>query len=505
MDLERMTLRLRPRSSWEALDLGLALARSHGARMYLAWFAVYAPVALVAFVVFQDSPFWAWLLLWWLKPLFDRVVLEVLSVELFGGQVRVGAILRRLPSLSWRSGIVGALTWRRFDFARSFHLPVYQLERLSGKASRQRIRVLDREARGAAVWLTFLLLNVELIFGLGISLAVAMLLPVQTPLEVLWETWARGTLGADASMLRGALLSMLAVSAIEPLYVACGFTLYLQRRTVLEGWDIELRFRQLAARSESAPRSPSAGAASVAAALLFIASFALAPATPATAGEPLRASKEIRQVLKDPDFGHEEQQRHFKYVGPEWHSNISGPELDWKWLEALLRLGARAARVAAWVAGCVVVAFLLYYLARYVRLHGYGQGRRARPDFLFGLDVRPESLPADVASTAEALARAVRVREALSLLYRASLVRFIDEGLEFTQGDTESDCVRRVERTVAPRRRIYFNRLVNAWQVLAYGHRPISPAVAEEFAREWRAVFPMASAEPAPGAQVQPA
>src|SRR5271154_4352233 len=137
-----MTLRLRPRNSWEALDLGLALARSHGLRMYLAWFAVYAPVALLAFAAFWDSPFWAWFALWWLKPLFDRVVLEVLSAELFGGEPSIGSILARLPSVAWRSGIVGALTWRRFDFARSFHLPVYQLERLSGKPSRQRIRIL---------------------------------------------------------------------------------------------------------------------------------------------------------------------------------------------------------------------------------------------------------------------------------------------------------------------------------------------------------------------------
>jgi hypothetical protein len=25
----------------------------------------------------------------------------------------------------------------------------------------------------------------------------------------------------------------------EPIYVACGFSLYLNRRTVLEAWDIE--------------------------------------------------------------------------------------------------------------------------------------------------------------------------------------------------------------------------------------------------------------------------
>jgi hypothetical protein len=84
-----------------------------------------------------------------------------------------------------------------------------------------------------------------------------------------------------------------------------------------------------------------------------------------------------------------------------------------------------------------------------------------------------------------------RTSDALSLLYRASLVRLMDEGLEFRKGDTEGDCLRQV-KVSAPRRHDYFAHLVNAWQLLAYGHRPVSAAVAEQFAREWRNQFPQA-------------
>ena len=38
----------------------------------------------------------------------------------------------------------------------------------------------------------------------------------------------------------------------EPIYVACGFSLYLNRRTVLEAWDIELVFRRMRQRLISA-------------------------------------------------------------------------------------------------------------------------------------------------------------------------------------------------------------------------------------------------------------
>ncbi len=489
MDLERMTLRLRPRNAWEALDVGLLLVRDHGKSAYLAWMAIFLPVAAAALIFFQESPFFAWVTLWWLKPLFDRVVLEVLSTELFGGEVPIMQVIRRLPAMLWRSGIVGALTWRRFDLARSLHLPVYQLERLSGKASRQRIRLLDRETRGAAVWLTFLLVNVEAIFTLALSLAMAILLPVQVPMDVLMETWMRGTFGPSANVMGGVILSALAMSAIEPLYVACGFTLYLQRRTALEGWDIELRFRQLASRIEGMSRS--AGTASLAAALVLGACLAFAPLHDARAEESDRAAKEIHEILKDPEFGHQEQRWHLVYVGPNMPERKKSEPLNWEWLERVLRLGAKAARFAAWTAFAVAVAFLLFYLAKYLRLRAAARTRGARPDFLFGLDVRPESLPDDVAAAAEALAREGRVREALSLLYRASLVRLMDEGLEFRQGDTEGDCLRLVKDS-APRRHGYFAHLVNAWQLLAYGHRPVAAAAVEQFAREWRAQFPRA-------------
>ena len=39
------------------------------------------------------------------------------------------------------------------------------------------------------------------------------------------------------------LLYALVLVVWEPVYVACGFTLYLNRRTELEAWDIELVFR----------------------------------------------------------------------------------------------------------------------------------------------------------------------------------------------------------------------------------------------------------------------
>ena len=478
-----MAVRLRPRNAWEALDLGVALVRSNFRAVYVAWLAVFIPAAVIAHLIFLDgNSLWAWVLLWWLKPAFDRAILAVLAPALFGEANPARAFLAAPMRAFRNTGLLPALTWRRFDLARSFHLPVLQLERLSGKPMAQRVRILDRDSRGAAVWLTFLLVNLELILTVAVGLGVALLLPVQTPVDTLLESWGRRQFVPDTGGLAGTITAAVAMSIVEPLYVGCGFTLYLQRRTHLEGWDIELRFRQMTARVAGA------GAALLLALGLGIADPAHVYAAPPASGE--RApSREVKQVLSDKVFGHSEPTRVLKYVGPQWKSDDSAKEMNWSWFEKLAEFLSGAVRVIAWGAAVAVVAFALYFLARYVRARGLARARAARPDFLFGLDVRPGSLPDDVGAAAEELARQGAMRNALSLLYRAALVRFMDDGLEFLQGDTEGDCIRRVESFSAPKRRFYFMRLVLAWQSLAYAHRAIDGDALIALAREWRSHF----------------
>ena len=494
-----MSVRLRPRNAWEAMDLGLELVRANARALYGAWLLAYVPVAAIVFASMWETPFRAWLVMWWLKPLFDRVALAITARRLFGDAAPVGTTVRALPGLAWRSGVIGALTWRRFDMARSLHLPVYQLEHLSGKAARQRIRVLDREARGPAVWLSFMFLTTELVFGLGISLLIAIMTPVQAPVATLFEGWF---LGRFDQGMTGTILGAVAACIVEPFYVACGFTLYLQRRTILEGWDIELRFRQLTERIEKARRSATAVAASV---LLAASLVALTVPQPALAQQPAaKASVEIKEVMKDPEFGRKGTRTRIRYVGPELDGKRDAKPFDWSWLGALTKWLSEASRAAAWVAAALALGFVLYYLARYLRLHRFANLAQRRPDFLFGLDVRPESLPEDVAGTAEALARESRLREALSLLYRGALVGFMDAGIEFRHGDTEGDCMRCVEAAERPARRAYFQRLVEAWQSLAYGHHAAEPAAVAALARGWREHF--APAPPhGPDPQAQPA
>ena len=60
-----------------------------------------------------------------------------------------------------------------------------------------------------------------------------------------------------------------------------------------------------------------------------------------------------------------------------------------------------------------------------------------------GLDIRAESLPADVVGTVRALWARGERRAALALLYRATLSRLVSQdALVLSTGDTEGDCLR---------------------------------------------------------------
>src|SRR5690606_2016873 len=47
-------------------------------------------------------------------------------------------------------------------------------------------------------------------------------------------------------------VAWIATSAIEPFYVGAGFGLYLNRRTRIEAWDVEIALRRMRARLASA-------------------------------------------------------------------------------------------------------------------------------------------------------------------------------------------------------------------------------------------------------------
>jgi hypothetical protein len=291
---------------------------------------------------------------------------------------------------------------------------------------------------------------------------------------------------------------MLTVLVLEPFYVAAGFALYLNTRTVLEGWDIELAFKRMNARLTDAAKAlanrekwseikrssePSTAikemtkkvASVCAVALMMSMSTFITPTVSAqTIAEntPSTGAKErAKLILDDPAFGEQRKTWSIKYIGPGAEKKPEKAK-KYPWLVNLGIFIGQLLRVIAWILGGVLVIALVVLLVRQLEKSQWRLWllpKPARAEMLFGLDVRAESLPDDVAASAHAMLARGDMRGALSILYRGALVFLIDDGaIDIARGDTEGICVRNVARQYDKPRAWYFASLVNAWQRVAY-------------------------------------
>jgi len=79
----------------EAMDLGLAMLQRWWRQVYLPLFLVVAAAAGCAWALgtWAGNIWVAFFVFWWLKPLYDRVVLHVLSRAVFGEVQSLRAVL----------------------------------------------------------------------------------------------------------------------------------------------------------------------------------------------------------------------------------------------------------------------------------------------------------------------------------------------------------------------------------------------------------------------------
>lgn len=517
MRLTDASVAIHPRTAWEAIDLGVLLAREHRGLLTLSWAAVTLPIFTLLSLLLWDYPTAVFLLFWWLKPVYERLPLIILSTAVFNPAPSLADALRQWAR-TLRPHLLASLTWRRLSLSRSFILPIVQLEQLSGAALSQRIAVLSQKDQRAARSLTAMGSTLEMALWTGLLVLFYALIPQQV--ELGWD-WLL-ELGTSDELKWLEHLSNLFYALVlvfwGPIYVACGFTLYLNRRTVLEGWDIELVFRRL--------RQRISGSAYV---LLIGLGLALSTApTPVRAEQPpvlscpapLMAEHEpgpdsarlllqpltseaarqgINSLLQQPPF--KSLQTTSGWRLPE-RADPRKPAADpgngpVTWLNRLLQLGAWIAqglKVLLWTAVIVLLGLALWryksWIATFVRPAARrGKSLRAQPEQLFGLQVSAQSLPADVAGSAEQL-WAEQPRQALSLLYRGLLSRLInDHQLPLKASDTEGQVLQQVAALDQPQLHAFSLSLSHHWQALAYGHQVPMRDVQQQLCDGWRRLF----------------
>lgn len=490
MNLDHVQAELRPRLPWEAADLGLALGRQHAAALARAWLVVAWPVWLAAAVLLWLAPMWAWLPLWWLKPFMGVMPAFVLSRRLFGIAPTRGDTTRAL--WTWlRHRALADLTVARPRRRRG----VLQIVRILEGPRTPKAR-LDLFYETTPSWLIKGCLLIELGLLAGLVVAVFWFGPSawlpwsdeNGGFEAWWDSLLEGD-GDAAGMHRFAIIYTVAYAVAgavsELIYLSCCFGCYLNTRAEIEGWDIEIAFKRLSRRVASilvptttaclvaaclvgaAPPASAQGDASspVAAVTEEIAADRTTvdfsesePDDPGASGSPEQTAA---RILDHPDFTiHRELKTRWR---PDVRDVGSG---DMSWLKPLV-----------WVLAVLVILAVIAGLGWLVyKAAGWADQLPGRlppgpsPVAVAGLDVRPESLPDDPLGTARQWWVEGRHRDALSLLYRAALSWMIHQGgVSIEEGDTEGECVRRVQTTPATAEfSRYFHQLTRAWLGLAY-------------------------------------
>ncbi|MEM7564620.1 MAG: DUF4129 domain-containing protein, partial [Pseudomonadota bacterium] len=73
MNLDKLQINATIRSGWQALDLGFLMARAWWWSLIRASLIATLPIFIILLIVFHQQPFWALVILWWLKPFAERL------------------------------------------------------------------------------------------------------------------------------------------------------------------------------------------------------------------------------------------------------------------------------------------------------------------------------------------------------------------------------------------------------------------------------------------------
>lgn len=255
MNLDDVAAELRERQGAQSVDVGLLLGRRFWGAILRPWLILVVPILIaVQVLVAVATNIWVAVVVgWWLKPLFDRLALHVVSRGFFGAVPSTMGTVKTVLGQWWSLDALADLTWRRLSPSRSLTMPVRILEGNARGEVRDRLDDLYGDgARLRGMLLTGLSLGFKSLLYVSMLVLVVVLLPDEllfahefSPERIVAELDERLVIAAVVAM------TTVATTLVEPFYVAGGFGLYIERRIRREGWDLEIRFRRLADRLES--------------------------------------------------------------------------------------------------------------------------------------------------------------------------------------------------------------------------------------------------------------
>jgi hypothetical protein len=195
---------------------------------------------------------------------------------------------------------------------------------------------------------------------------------------------------------------------------------------------------------------------------------------------PVEIEQAIEAVKSDPNLASERTRRELVWDEPQQQK----PQRTgwWQWIADLFGWLAGISQMLMWLLIAVLVAGLALLLMRLSGIRPAPKTSRAiAPTHVRDLDIRPESLPADIGAAARQLWERGERRAALALLYRALLSRLAHSyAVPIRDSSTEGDCLALAARTLDPHRIEYITGLVRTWQLAIYAGQKIEDGVVFE-------------------------
>ncbi len=472
MRLDEVTAEIRPRSDWEAVDLGFAMVRRDFWRCFTTWWLALAVPTVIAAFLLWDYPLLFLMLFWWWKPAGSRMVLFEISRRLFGEKPSWRSMWRELPR-AWTRRFFYRFMWARLSPWLPVTLAVEDLEGLRGKTYKQRSSQIVRRGEGVVMWIYFASEMVAAWIALAILALVLMLIPdgQDGAWQLALDTWNPDEPFDVPQLIMRTMCActVLAISLTDLFVTGAGFGIYINNRTWIEGWDVELAFKRLAQRLTKV-------------AVVLVALVSIGIIGTARAQEPKPPADVIKEVKANPDFKvHTVTER----VPKKKTTSSSMPA----WLANFGQILALVFQICAVVLLLGLLGWVIWRYRHVFKIHGaIDEGDRFIPSarVVMGMEVSSVSLPDDVPTAAWSLWQEGRHQEALALLYRGSISRVMEIArVEILESDTEGDCLRRVQSAGAVAHPDYFRGITGAWIRLAYAG--VSPADAEVHAlcQQW--------------------
>lgn len=466
---------LRKRTPWESVDLGFKLMTNYFKAVFLPWLTLFILMTVPLFSTLYNYPLLIVYITFIMMPLLERSCLFVLSRAVFGNVPTYKETLKSW-SKQCKTGWLAHTVFLRFSPARAFHLPVYQLENLKGFKNKQRRKVLARGNGALSLNTTFLFSLFETMIIFGIFTFLKDFIPADYLSDLLEDFQTTGTFDNNLVLVFIGIY-LVTVAFLRPFYIACNFSLYLNRRMELEGWDIELAFRKMAKRLQ-------AKNVIMLLTLFLFTCFSMnsfAQENVLTNRFHRRYSsqsgvenpkKVIEEVMKTKEFNRKKTIKRLKRIG-ETEEKEAVKEVDTIPSSVAYEAFMLILKILIISALVVTIAIAVYIFIANRRLSdgAFNPDKKVKPATIMGFAIEEKTLPKNLAEEAMALWKKGEIRAAYSLLYRGTLSKLVNNyDIDLKDSFTEGDCVRAVKKISEAKVASFFSSLTRSWCILAYAH-----------------------------------